>query len=259
VTQTLDHPVTQDRTDLVSVLGESRAEILKQLRRAGDQSVIALAQSLRIKQSTVRCNLEAMLADGLVLRKPDGITGPGRPKYLYRLSPAGMALFPTLYSFLARQLLRMSESGKSHTRAELVESLAEPWRSVTPPRLGDPDLGGRVTEAASRLDEVGVLTDTTAAPGDDFTVSVYHCPMVDVIGESPVACHALLQGVTEAFADVDVRHTEQAGEDGLCAGQCAFFIRPLQAEGTATEAASQVSASLIRTGAVCDPPFGSVP
>ncbi len=222
------------RTDLVVILGDTRADLVKQLRRAGDQSVVALAEALRLKRSTVRCNLESLLADGLVSRKPDGISGPGRPKYLYRLTSTAEALFPTLYSFLSRQLLRLAGSEKAYSREELIDLLAEPWRNVTPPRIGDPDLAGRVEEAASRLSDVGVLADPIVSSDDSFAVSVYHCPLVDVIGESSVVCHAVLQSLAEAFADVDIHRVEQPGEDGLCGGQCAYFIRRIDSKATDT-------------------------
>jgi len=225
------------RTDLVVILGDTRADLVKQLRRAGDQSVVALSEKLRLKRSTVRCNLESLLAEGLVSRKPDGISGPGRPKYLYRLTPTAEALFPTLYSFLSRQLLRLAGSGKAYSREELVDLLAEPWRSVMPPRIGDADLPGRVAEAASRLSAVGVLADSSTSPDDSFVVSVYHCPLVDVIGESSVVCHAVLQSMAEAFADTDLQfhRVEQTGEDGLCGGQCAYFIRRADSKAAVVE------------------------
>lgn len=222
------------RTDLVVILGDTRADLVKQLRRSGDQSVVALAETLRLKRSTVRCNLESLLADGLVSRKADGISGPGRPKYLYRLTPTAEALFPTLYAFLSRQLLRLTTSGKAYSREEVVDFLAEPWRNVTPPRIGDPDLAGRVEEVADRLSEVGVLADASVAEGsnqDEFVVSIYHCPLVDVIGESSVVCHAVLQSMAEAFADTSIHRVEQTGEDGLCGGQCAYFIRRADSKG----------------------------
>lgn len=232
----LDQTLTEiGQTNLVVILGDTRADLVKQLRRSGDQSVVALAEVLRLKRSTVRCNLESLLADGLVSRKPDGISGPGRPKYLYRLTPTAEALFPTLYSFLSRQLLRLATSGKAYSREEVVDFLAEPWRGVMPPRLGDGDLAGRVDEAANRLSKVGVLADSIVSPDDSFVVSVYHCPIVDVIGESSVVCHAVLQSMTEAFADVDIHRVEKTGEDGLCGGQCAYFIRRADSKGANAE------------------------
>ncbi|HEY5477286.1 MAG TPA: hypothetical protein VIK11_11320 [Tepidiformaceae bacterium] len=236
VTEGLDQALREiGRTDLMVILGDTRADLVKQLRRSGDQSVVVLAETLRLKRSTVRCNLESLLADGLVSRKADGISGPGRPKYLYRLTPTAEALFPTLYSFLSKQLLRLATSDKVYSREEIVNLLAEPWRSITPPRLGDGDIAGRVDEAVNRLNEVGVLADAITSPDDSYVVSVYHCPLVDVIGESSVVCHAVLMGMAEAFADVDMHRVEQTGEDGLCGGQCAYFIRRVEAKAAPGE------------------------
>src|SRR5207249_987400 len=89
-------------TSIDAVVGGRRG-ILMALKKQGRMRAEDLAVQLGITTSAVRQHLTGLHSDGLVeFEEVRG--GPGRPKHLYRLTPAAEELFPKTYSDLTNEL-----------------------------------------------------------------------------------------------------------------------------------------------------------
>src|SRR5918999_5676713 len=89
-------------------LPASRREILEGLKRSGEADAEAIAARLGMTPSGARQHLTALERDGLVAHRQER-AGPGRPRHLFGLTPAGDALFPRTYAELTNELLEYVE------------------------------------------------------------------------------------------------------------------------------------------------------
>src|SRR3990172_2002197 len=97
----------------------TRDQILVNLRRKGQCSVLDLAEVTAVSPISVRHHLAVLQAEGFVTAMPER-RGVGRPRLLYSLTEAGLERFPTKYLALTNRLL--SEI-KGHLPQEVVEQL----------------------------------------------------------------------------------------------------------------------------------------
>src|SRR5581483_685827 len=82
------------------------------------------AAACAITVSGARQHLVALERDGLVAHR-DLRDGPGRPRHLYGLTPAGDALFPRNYAGLANELLEYVEDEDPALVQRLFERRAQ--------------------------------------------------------------------------------------------------------------------------------------
>src|SRR3990172_4062393 len=82
----------------------TKQQLLSLLKRAGSVTVEEAAGPLSVASMTARQHLVGLERDGLVgterVRR-----GPGRPHYLFSLTPKGEETFPRRYDILAQILL----------------------------------------------------------------------------------------------------------------------------------------------------------
>src|SRR5207248_11743463 len=128
-----------------------RRGILMALKKSGPLRAEDVATQLGITPSAVRQHLTGLHSDGLV-EFEEVRSGPGRPKHLYRLTPAAEELFPKTYSDLTNELLDYAGS----TQPGLVDDLFEMRRrrraDEARARLEGKDFDGRVEELTKILD-----------------------------------------------------------------------------------------------------------
>src|SRR5688500_3501938 len=105
VTHTASTPIPSP--DLAS-LPETRREMLVFLKRNGEASTESLSGVTGITPSGARQHLTALEQDGFITHRNDR-DGRGRPRKIYRLTPAGDALFPRAYVELTNELLEYVE------------------------------------------------------------------------------------------------------------------------------------------------------
>jgi DeoR family transcriptional regulator, suf operon transcriptional repressor len=77
----------------VSLLGEQRAAIVEELRRAGERTVAQLAEHLGISEVATRRHLAVLEEDGLVASQVVN-QGRGRPAARWSLTEDAQRLFP---------------------------------------------------------------------------------------------------------------------------------------------------------------------
>ena len=80
-------------------------QLLYQLKSRGPQAAATLAQACGVTAMGAHKQLQSLQAQGLV-DAHDEIAGPGRPKRMWTLTPAGHARFPDRHADVAVQLIR---------------------------------------------------------------------------------------------------------------------------------------------------------
>src|SRR3972149_3580582 len=111
----------------------TKQQLLSLLKRAGSVTVEEAAGALSVASMTARQHLVGLERDGLVgterVRR-----GPGRPHYLFSLTPKGEETFPRRYDILA-QILR-DERGPLHA-TEIAGLSADQKRTLIIKRSAD--------------------------------------------------------------------------------------------------------------------------
>ena len=169
----------------------------------------------------VRRHLESLAADGLVESSECTRRGLGRPAAGWRLSAAGLELFPRRYDSLALDVL---EDISDHAGPDAVDAVfarrTEKLVVEYDEELADTEsLEERVHGLAKIRDDAGYLAG--AEPGDDgdFILTENNCAVHRVAARYPAVCAmelALLRRVMGPDVEVTrVAHT-MAG-DAVCA------------------------------------------
>jgi len=204
----------------------TRRKLLLLLRKQPGLTVTELASRMELTGMGVRRHLESLAADGLVESSECARGGLGRPASGWRLSAAGLELFPRRYDSLAIDVL---EDISDHAGSEAVDAVFE---RRTDKLVADYDeelvdaqgLEERVAGLAKIRDEAGYLA--SSAPGDngDFVLTENNCAVHRVAARYPAVCAmelALLRRVMGPDVEVTrVAHT-MAGDV-----MCAYRMRP---------------------------------
>jgi DeoR family transcriptional regulator, suf operon transcriptional repressor len=206
----------------LTTLPPTRQALLRELKRAGEARAETLAERLGITVSAVRQQLSALHGDGLVSWREER-SGPGRPKHVWTLAPAGEALFPHAYDELSNELL----DGVAAEDPDLVDRLFARRRErridQAGARLTGLDPAARVAELARILDEDGyVATWLTQADGS-FLVVEQHCAIFAVARRYRHACSSEIEFIRAVLPEASVERVSHIVEG---ATRCAYEIRP---------------------------------
>lgn len=172
---------------LVALLGQARASIVEQLRRAPDRSVTELADHLGISAVATRRHLAVLEEDGLI-QAHTVRQGRGRPASRYRLTPAARRLLPHRYDLLAAEVLEFLT--ERHGRETLREFLR--WRMRREVRglataVTAEDLHERLAQLAGVLSRAG-FDASVDGDGTTFRLVQSNCAIEGVAREHPELC-----------------------------------------------------------------------
>jgi DeoR family suf operon transcriptional repressor len=211
--------------DAFALLPETRREILRQLKRAGELRAEELADTIGMTASGMRQQLAGLVAEGYLTHRQVRL-GPGRPKHVYRLTAAGENLFPRRYGDLVGDLLETAQAEDPGFVDRLFdrrrERRLERARAVTTA----PDLGGRVAAITAILDEDGYLAGAEPlADGSGWLIVEQNCAIFDVAVWCGTACSSELAFLREALPDAEIRRVSH-----MVAGapHCAYEVRPIE-------------------------------
>ena len=209
-------------TTIDAVVGGRRG-ILMALKKQGRMRAEDMAAQLGITTSAVRQHLTGLHSDGLVeFEEVRG--GPGRPKHLYRLTPAAEELFPKTYSDLTNELLDYAGS----TQPGLVDDLFEMRRrrraDEARARLDGKDFDGRVEELTKILDEDGYLADAERLDDGSWRIVEHNCAILGVASRFGQACSSEIGFLRDVMPDAEIERTHHMMGG---AHMCAYAVRPL--------------------------------
>jgi len=165
----------------------TRQEILDYLRRHSQATVKELGQHLQLTSTGIRQHLTVLERDGLIEAHEER-GHVGRPALVYRLSPAGDALYPKKYDALANALIEESRNLLGpETLQRLMKNVAarfaEPYRA----RLQGLSTLERAREAARIIQERGCLAEC-AEEQDGVLIRQQSCPFPNVAQRNSAVC-----------------------------------------------------------------------
>ncbi|MDQ6928006.1 MAG: winged helix-turn-helix transcriptional regulator [Actinomycetota bacterium] len=204
----------------------TRRKLLLLLRKQPGLTVTELGSQMELTGMGVRRHLESLAADGLVESSECTRRGLGRPAAGWRLSAAGLELFPRRYDSLALDVLEDIAEGAGPDAVDAVfarrtDKLVAEYDEQLADTQG---LEERIQGVAKIRDEAGYLANS--APGDngDFTLTENNCAVHRVAARYPAVCAmelALLRRVMGPDVEVTrIAHT-MAGD-----AVCAYRMRP---------------------------------
>jgi DeoR family suf operon transcriptional repressor len=209
--------------DAFALLPETRREILRHLKRAGELRAEELAETIGMTASGMRQQLAGLVAEGYVTLRQVRL-GPGRPKHVYRLTAAGENLFPRRYGDLVGDLLETAQAEDPSFVERLFDRRRERRLERARARMTEPDLASRVAAIAAILDEDGYLAGAEPLPDGGWLIVEQNCAIFDVAVRCGTACSSELAFLREALPDTEIRRVSH-----MVAGapHCAYEVRPV--------------------------------
>jgi len=204
----------------------TRRKLLLLLRKHPGVTVTELAAELDLTGMGVRRHLDVLEADGLVETTECTRRARGRPATGWRLSDAGLELFPRRYDAIALDVL---EDVAEHAGPDAVaavfarrtDKLVTEYETVL---AGRDTIEDRVAGLAEIRDDAGYMAESAATPEGDLILTENNCAVHRVAERHPAVCAmelALIRRVLGPEVEVTrVAHT-MAGD-----AVCSYCIRP---------------------------------
>ena len=197
--------------------------LLYQLKSRGPQPAAALAGACAITPMGAHKQLQSLQEQGLV-SSHDEVDGPGRPKKMWRLTPAGHARFPDRHGDLAVQLIRHAASvlGPEAVDQLIAAREREQQADYDAALSGLATLGARVRRLAELRAREGYMA-RAEKDGKAWLLVEDHCP----ICAAATACQGLCRSELQIFArclgaGVVVERVEHVLSGGR---RCAYRVR----------------------------------
>ncbi len=206
----------------LSSLPESRRRILEHVKRHGEAGAEGIAADLGVTLSGARQHLTALERDGL-LGHHSARGGPGRPKHVFALTPAGDALFPRAYAELTTELLEYVGDEDPALLERIFDRRAQRRLQRTRERTVGLPFPDQVRVVAEVLDEDGYLADF--APRDDgsFIITEHNCAVLGVALRYQHACSSELTFLQAALPTAEVTRIAHRIHGGHV---CAYLVTP---------------------------------
>ncbi|WP_328914101.1 MULTISPECIES: helix-turn-helix transcriptional regulator [unclassified Streptomyces] len=216
--------------------GPRRSEVRDVLRAAPTPLGAAeVAQRLGVHPNTARFHLDALVAEGSVVRTPAEHSGPGRPRTQYAPKPGMDRGGTRSYRLLAQILLgRLAAAGPDAGEAAVAAGRAwggylvdrpEPYARLTPAQaasrltalLDDLGFDPQPVRGAEAQEGAGNLTDGEAPEA----IRLRHCPFLELAEtHERLVCRihlGLMQGaLAELRAPLDATRLEPFAEPAAC-------------------------------------------
>lgn len=205
----------------------SRHQLLLLLRKHPGATVAELARELAISGMGVRRHLATLTAAGLVEQSPCApAEGPGRPPAGWRLSPAGMEMFPRRYDALALDLLDdLSAEEAAGALGRRNDKHVAQYQAA----LADcSTLEAQVAELARLRDQAGYLAEWSHGDDDVFVLTENNCAVHRVAEHHPAVCSMELSLLRRVLGpDVEVNRVSHAMSGDAV---CSYCIRTRRAD-----------------------------
>jgi DeoR family suf operon transcriptional repressor len=191
-----------------------RQEILNILKQQGEATVDELATMLELTPVTVRHHLDILRAEGLVeapaVRRRHG---PGRPQYVYTLTPESASLFPQRYDVLANELLDEIKSTMDRDQVRgIFDHIVERRLENAPALNGGQPPEEKMDALVHYLSDKGFIAEWEREDGK-CVLYASNCPYQNVAAEHPEICavdHLVLERMTGTDVHCVRRITEGA-------------------------------------------------
>jgi predicted ArsR family transcriptional regulator len=196
--------------------------LLYQLKSRGPQPAAALAGAIAITPMGAHKQLQALQAQGLVSAH-DEAAGPGRPKRVWTLTPAGHARFPDRHGELAVQLIRQAAAvlGPGAVDRLIAAREQEQLAGYEAALSSLTTLGARVRRLAELRSREGYMA-RAEKHGKGWLLVEDHCPICAAAATCQGLCRSELQIFARCLGDgVQVERVEHVLAGGR---RCAYRI-----------------------------------
>ena len=175
-----------------AAMPETRRTMLNALKKRGELLAEELAEIGGITASGTRQHLQALEADGLVTHLEQR-EGRGRPKHVFKLTPAADALYPRTYSELTNELLEYVQDDDPELLERIFKRRMKRRLERTQLRLKPlKSLEDRLRELTKILDEDGYLADFEVNDGK-FRITEHNCAIHAIALRYAQACSTELE------------------------------------------------------------------
>lgn len=207
-----------------SRLDESHTRVLEHLKRRGRASIPELARAFGLNVETVRSQVKALVAQGLVRRtgarrnRQEGAARPGRPEQVFALTDRAEALFPSREADVLKGLAAfIRDEGQQDLLARYMERFAKERRQRAMARIEGKKGVERLREAARILSEEGYMAEVVeSADGTRPLLRLCHCPLKDLVEVTTAPCKAEI-GLVRALVGEGLSRVEYLPDgDGAC-------------------------------------------
>jgi predicted ArsR family transcriptional regulator len=165
----------------------TRQQILDFLHREHSGTVKDLARLLDLTATGVRQHLAILEREGLVAADADR-GHVGRPAFVYRLTDAGEALYPTRHDVLAVMLMEeIRRVAGADVLQRILHRVADRMAQQSSDRVEGKSLGERVEETAALLREQGCVAFAEERDGIYF-LHERTCPYPAVARKNAAVC-----------------------------------------------------------------------
>lgn len=195
----------------------TKHDILKLLVKQ-EFSARGLADRLGVSPAAVRQHLDTLSALGLVMRRKL-LTQPGRPTYLYQLSPLGQRAFPKRYDLLLGLVIEvLLERHGTDSVAELVDAAARRHAGRVRERFQRADASARWELLVDWLEEeLTWQADVAHEPEGGRRITIHHCPFRDISRGYPAVCGVFFRTLIQVlYGDVPVEHVPAPSGPACC-------------------------------------------
>ncbi|HEV2414422.1 MAG TPA: ArsR family transcriptional regulator [Candidatus Dormibacteraeota bacterium] len=201
----------------LNVQSEGRRGVLSSIKEAGEASAEHIARGLGVTVGAVRQHLTVLEGEGLVAHR-DERSGPGRPRRLYCITPAGESLWPKRYGQLTNQLLDFVRQESPELVDKVFTRRGEVRVERAATRLSGLDFDASIEELTRILDEDGYLADCRRESDGSWLVVEHNCAILDVARRYGAACASELAFLRAAMPDASVeRIKHKMAGDFVCA------------------------------------------
>jgi DeoR family transcriptional regulator, suf operon transcriptional repressor len=177
----------------LGAMPETRRTMLNALKKRGELLAEELAEISGITASGTRQHLQALEADGLVMHLEQR-EGRGRPKHVFKLTPAADALYPRTYSELTNELLEYVQDDDPELLERIFKRRMQRRLERTQFRLKPlKSLEARLQELTKILDEDGYLADFEAVGRGKFRITEHNCAIHAIALRYGQACSTELE------------------------------------------------------------------
>lgn len=213
----------------------ARGAVLIELKKSRRLTAKELVTRLGVSLNAVRHHLKELESEGLVQyeRQHHGV---GAPAFAYRLTPAGLALFPRRYEATVTDLLDhvVEREGRAGAVAVLEARYAALTRRLRE-ELAGASSAERMAAVARMLSDEGYMAEATASPSAG-SLTEHNCAIQAVAERFPEICAA------EAKFLAAVLGGEVHRERHILSGCSACEYRVRFSTPSAAEGATSVSA-----------------
>lgn len=167
---------------------DTRQQILEILKRDQEVTVQELSQQLGLTSVTVRHHLEILRAEGYITEpEVQRSNRPGRPCYIYQLTPTAADLFPNNYSGLTNALLDTLEDRlPSQEYEDILEDTARRMAEKAGQLPADPK--ERVASLTNFLNSQGFVARWEEEGTGRFSITISNCPYHYVVQQHTEIC-----------------------------------------------------------------------